>query len=112
MGEDRPPLGAVDDAAAVVAGQPAEALLIDQRPGKHRGQGGQVPGGKLAGTNRVWPNRAGQEREVVFAVLPGVAEDDGHVRGLLPARCGAASYRALSWVIMSGNWVTSGLLPG
>ena len=29
-----------------------------------------------------------------------------------PARSQTASYRASSWVIISGNWVTSGLSPG
>jgi hypothetical protein len=32
--------------------------------------------------------------------------------GYCPKAAVIASYRALSWVIMSGNWVTSGLLPG
>jgi hypothetical protein len=76
-------LGAVDDAAGVVAGQAAEPVLVDDGAGGG-GQGGQVRA--VRGGDRPDPvqARAGEELEIAGAVLPGV-EDDGHVGGLLPA---------------------------
>ena len=32
--------------------------------------------------------------------------------GARPATAHTASYRAFSWLIMTGNWVTSGRSPG
>src|SRR5216683_7134743 len=109
MGEDRPAVGAVDGAAGVVGGEAAEPVLVDDGPGG-RGHGEQVTA--VTGRHRA---------DVVFvpASSAKLASEFCPASNTTvisvpccPAAAARAACRAARVLIISGNWVTSGLLPG
>ena len=113
VGEDGAAPGTVDVTASVSSGQPAEPVLTDQ--GAVRcGQGEQVRA--VAGRDGPDVGQPGlrEVREVARRCCCPASKTT--VRSAPCAEVPAAAHtccdRVLSWVIMSGNWVTSGLLPG
>ena len=80
VGQDRAALGAVDLAAGVVGGQPAEPVLHRRRCALLAGRAVRSGQSRGRAPTRCSAARAGQVREVGLAVLPGV-EDHRHVRG-------------------------------
>ncbi len=107
--EDRAPLGAVDGAAGIEGGQPAEPFPVHDAPAFEAGRASEVRAVR-GGHGPDVVHAGGREvREVASVFCPASKTTVmSAASGARPAAAQTASYRAFSWLIMTGNWVTSG----